>query len=255
MKLHRWAVGMMAAAVTAGVASAEPMRTVLSMENRLPDRKETEVGLSLNMRQYKDAAQDYMENDVDMKELVASVSYGVTRDFSLDLRVPGVSTSLGDADEETGVGDVSLGFRLRAFEEPYGYPYVIPHAAVTFPTGDEENGQGAGELGAWAGVAVGDQIWDCLDLALDLSYRFQDEGYFTLSGHAAWALSEKFSVTLEARWQDDEDSVSNRNSHIWLGGMTYKPTDLWMVGVYAGTSLDGDEKDTLGGVRVAYTFD
>lgn len=256
MKAHRWIYGVAAGCMSIGVAMAEPQRTALTQENRLPDRRELEVELWGGFHEYSPAEETFfVEDDLSVWTVEPRLRYGVNRDFALRAAVPVVSSERGEADAEYGLGDVRVGFSLRAFEQPYDVPYVIPYADLSLPTGDDEKDHGFGEVAGIVGLAVGTMVWEDVYFGLDVAGILKSgDGIVRIGGHIVWALSRKFSVIAEVQ-AHSEELYENRNKVFALGGMAYRPADLWQVAVHGGTSIDGDAADSIAAVKITRTFD
>ncbi len=239
----------------AGSSLASPMRTDLTRENRLPDVREIEASVYGRYQELTDNVQDYTDNDETRGTAELRLKYGVNRDFALIGAIPGVTSEVGSADAEAGVGDVRLGFELRAFEEPYDLPYIMPYFEVALPTGDDAKGLGYGEVTAIGGLAFGTEVWEFVRMGADVGGVFNsDNSGLRLGGHIIWELSPKFSMLSEIVYED-MPSDSNRNE-LWItGGMAYRPHDLWQISLHGGAAVDGDEQDTTVSMRITRTFD
>lgn len=253
-------LGLIVAA--AGPAWAAPMtdegaaaRTLLTHENRMPDRHELEVTLLGSYHEYADDLQDNQDNSPRISGADLNLRFGVNRDFALTASLPGRMTEVGDGDSKVGMGDIRAGFELRALEEPYGYPYVIPYAQVGIPTGDEDKYMGQGDLFGVFGVTIGTVIKDNLDVAVDVGVLASSgNSYGILGAHAIYTFTPKFSVLAEVSHETDPIR-DNRNQTFVLGGMSYRPADLWQVSIYGGSSIGGDDSDVLLGLKISYVFD
>ena len=239
----------------AGTSMGLPMRTDLTRENRLPDVREIEASLYGRYQNLTDNVQDYTDNDIARGTGELQLRYGVTRDFALIGAIPGVTSEVGSADMEAGVGDMRVGFELRAFEEPFDAPYVIPYFELALPTGDDSKGLGTGEVTGIGGLAFGTEVWEFVRMGADIGGVFNsDTSSLRVGGHIIWELSPKFSMLSEIAFQD-MPSDSNRNELMITGGMAYRPHDLWQISLYGGVSADGDDQDTSVSMRITRTFD
>lgn len=237
--------------ITAGWALAEPGRLLLSTENKMPDLHQLEAGLLFNYAEIPAVFPDYGDNE----EYYAApyLRFGLLENLTVVGRVPFVSVDPEFGDGESGLGDVSLGFQLLAFEDALRYPYVIPYADVSFPTGDEDKGLGTGETMVKLGAAVGTTVQDVFHYVADISYTVAGgdyENYAGLSLGFIWDLSKKFSLLLEGNVRD-LDYEGDSYTLFGQAGMTYRATKALMFGVYGGA---GDVEDTSISFKTSYTF-
>lgn len=245
-------VGVM---MIASVSSGAPMRTDLTRENRLPDIRDIEVSLMGSYQTLGDRDEDFEDNDITRGTAELRMKYGVNRDFALTAAIPAILSEMGPEDEEFGMGDVRLGFELRAFEHPYDLPYVLPYLEVAFPTGDEDKGHGTGDVTAVGGAVVGTEVYEFVRWGLDIAGVITpDDVYPQIGTHVLWELSPRFFLLSELQYTAYPDHI-NRNEILLNGGMVYKPHDLWQVGFYAGCSLDGEKNDNRAALRITRTFD
>ena len=256
MKSLRWmTTPLLGAMLWASVSWGATMRTDLTRENRLPEIRDIEVSVEGTYQTLGDRDEDFIDNDITMNTAELQLKYGVNRDFALTAALPGIRNEIGPEDAEIGVGDLRVGFELRAFEHPYDLPYVLPYLEVSLPTGDEDKGQGAGDVTAVGGVAVGTEIYEFVRWGLDAAaVATPDDVYLRLGTHVIWELSPRFSVLSEFQYTGYPDEV-NRNEILFNAGMVYRPQDLWQVGPYGGGSLDGEKSDNRVAVRITRTFD
>ena len=232
-------------------AAAQPMRTLLVRENRLPDPGDFEVGL---IGSYEDIDYTFHGFTLFSAEIIAFepyARYGLTPNTSLQLTVPMLQVNPEWGSSESGVGDVRLGGELRIYEDIFGHPWVIPYAEVSFPTGSESKGLGAGDMGLDIGVATGALMYDYLSVILDVGYEIirDSDNRFSVGGGLVWDVSRKFSMVGELRWYEGVNGGGDAMRY--LGGMIYRPLPNWMVGLYGGVHSN-DEESTMGMVKVSY---
>lgn len=260
---------MAAVCVLAGLATvaaqAEPMRTILTRENMLPAKGQFEAGLFLGYSEVEDERDLSLDNQ-DIWDTVPYARYGVTKDFALGLKVPWVNVnSQNDGPDETGLGDLSLSAELRGFEDALGYPFVLPYVDLSLPTGDEDKGLGYGDPVFTFGTAVGTIVDDLWHFTADAGYdiRSEDDNTFHLGGSVVYDVSrvgclphhKGFSLLAETIWTEALNDTAE--DQMWvIGGMIYKPTPAWMVGVYGGTEVaGGGDNNVLAGLKLAYSFE
>ena len=140
MKLRKVLWIATALGVLAGVASADPMRTVFTKENKFPGALKPELSLFGGASSF-DA--DEADGDMDRYFIAPGARCGLTDRLNLVASVPYAGYSEGDLDE-SGMGDVELGTEFLFFEDIFEYAWIIPHATVILSTGDEDKGLGTG---------------------------------------------------------------------------------------------------------------
>ena len=261
MNLRKGLWVALAVGVIAGVASAEPMRTVFTKENKFPEALRPELSLGAGGSSYD--ADGWDAEDVDTYFIEPALRFGLTDRLAIWGAVPYVGYSAGDLDE-SGLGDVELGTEFLFFEDIFEYAWIIPHATAILATGDEDKGLGTGEGQGRFGISIGTTTMDVLHWAVDASYTvngaeaeddFSDEredlatGAFSL----VWDLDDRSSVLGEIQVRDDpvdaDDDFAARG-HL---GLAYKVNKLVSVMGYAG-GASGLEEDFYGMGRVVLAF-
>ena len=248
MKKLMLGVVMVAVAVA---AQAEPIRTLLTKENQLPEKGQTELGLFANTQQY--------DNNAGYSE-IPYVRYGLFGNLAAYAFVPYNETRYknGFGLNQNGFGDMGIGFELLAYEDIFKFPYVLPHLEFRFPTGDKDKGYSAGDVSILGGVTVGTKTWECVNWAVDVTGEHlttNDPGLkadtIVVSGSIVWDLDEQFSVVAEVNGSDQDYPAGHPLTY--EGGMVYKPIESLMVGVYGGRTIHTGE-DWNGTVKIAYSF-
>ena len=248
MKKLMLGVVMTAVAVT---VQAEPIRTLLTKENQLPEKGQTELGLLANTQQYDNNA-GYSETPY--------VRYGVFGNLAAYAFVPYNQTRYKDGFglNQNGFGDMGIGFELLAYEDIFRFPYIMPHLELRFPTGDQDKGFGAGDVSILGGVTVGTKTWECVDWALDVtgahlttSDPMLKSDTVIISGSIVWNLDDQFSLVTEVSGSDQ--SYPDGHPVTFEGGMVYKPLENLMFGIYGGKTQHTDESWD-GTFKASYSF-
>lgn len=260
MNLRRGWLAAVALCVLAGMASADPMRTVFTKENKFPGALKPELSLS-GVASSFDA--DEADGDVDRYFIAPGARFGLTDRLTLLASVPYAGYSEGDLDE-SGLGDVELGTEFLFFEDIFEYAWIIPHAAVILATGDEDKGLGTGESQGRLGISVGTTTHDVLHWAVDVSYtmdgadpedEFTDEREDLVAGALSliWDLDDRSSILGEVQVRDDatdpDDDYALR-AHL---GLAYKVNKYLSIMAYGGGS-SGLEEDYYGMGRAVVSF-
>lgn len=241
-------------------ATAEPMRTVFTMENRFPGALKTELSLGGGGSSFDPEivgvakTKDY--------DLTAGVRFGLTDRLAILAAVPFAGHKDNQIDKK-GLGDIALGAQFLFFEDIFEYAWLIPHATVILPTGDEDKGLGTGETQGRFGLSVGTTTMDVLHWAVDVSYTmdgtWDNEKINTRDDLVAgslslvWDLDERASVLGEVQFRDDpvdpEDDYALRGH----AGLSYKVNPRVTVMGYVGGASKMDV-DVYGAGRVVISF-
>ena len=260
MNLRKGLLAAVALCVLAGMASADPMRTVFTKENKFPGALKPELSLFGGASSF-DA--DEADGDVDRYFVTPGGRFGLTDRLTLLASVPYAGYSEGDLDE-SGLGDVELGTEFLFFEDIFEYACIIPHATVILSTGDEDKGLGTGEDQGRLGISVGTTTHDVLHWAVDVSYtldgaepedEFTDDRENLATGALSliWDLDDRSSILGEVQVRDDatdpDDDYALR-AHL---GLAYKVNKYLSIMAYGGGS-SGLEEDYYGMGRAVVSF-
>ena len=123
-------------------------------------------------------------------------------------------------DEETGLGDILLNYRWQAVGSGETKVAVSPRVSLSFPTGDEHEGFGRGELGVQVNlpisVALGDAFvthWNAggtvgpeWGRAVDASATTKD---VALGASLIWLAAPKLNPMFEVVWLREESVVGD----------------------------------------------
>lgn len=245
--------------VMVGVASADPMRTVFTKENKFPGAMGLELSLAGGGTSYDN---DKADEDVSTFFVAPGVRFGLADRLTILAEVPFNGYSAGGMDEK-GFGDISLGTEFLFFEDIFEYAWIIPHATAILATGDEDKGLGKGEGQGRFGISIGTTVNDVLHYALDASYTMNgantqndDNEYDNLFSGAlsiVWDLDDRASVLGEVQLRDDpideEDNYALRG-HL---GLAFKINKNFTILGYGG-GASGLEEDFYGMGRLVYSF-
>jgi len=252
-----WAA--MALFVTAGVVSADPMRTVFTKENKFPEAMGWEVYVAGGATGYDG---DRAEEDIDTFAVASGVRFGVTDRLAVLAEIPFVGYSEGDNDE-SGLGDMSLGAEFLFFEDIFEYAWIIPHADLIFATGDEDDGLGNGKTQAAFGLSIGTTVNDVVHFAADVTFtsnggRDEDdpEEYDNLTTGGisiVWDLDSRASLLGEIMARDDTLDPDDSYGTMCHLGMAYRVNENVSMMIYGGAASDL-AVDYYGMGRLVYQF-
>ena len=266
MNLRKGLLAAVALCVLAGMASADPMRTVFTKENKFPGALKPELSLFGGASSF-DA--DEADGDIDRYFIAPGARFGLTDRLNLLASVPYAGYSEGDLDE-SGMGDVELGTEFLFFEDIFEYAWIIPHATVILSTGDEDKGLGTGEDQGRLGISVGTTTHDVLHWAVDVSYTMngaepEDDGFDAFADDderedlvtgalsLIWDLDDRSSILGEVQVRDDATDPDDDYALRGHLGLAYKVNKYLSIMAYGGGS-SGLEEDYYGMGRAVVSF-
>lgn len=228
---------------------ADSQRTLFTIENQFPRWEQFEVGAY-----YQGSQADNDSFSPDVATSAVFMRYGIMENLAVKVDVPYLSKEFPNNQDESGLGDITVGFQLKTYEDIFGYPYFIPHISFSLPTGDEDKGLGADGSTIIAGIAYGSTINDWIDWVLDLSYKinpdFDDQ--MLLANSYVWNISEEFAVVTEVLYE--EAILDGTDSKVLItAGFSYDWTESLQLDIHVGGGLTGPE-DVIGQARVSYSF-
>jgi hypothetical protein len=163
----------------------------------------------------------------------------------------------------TGLGDIALNYRYQLTGNPQARTIAAPRFSVLLPTGNEEEGRGAGAVGFQGdlplSLVLSDQIvthWNAGGtLTLSARNALQEKATttgFNLGASAVWLIGPSFNFLVEALWESTESVVGEGRTarkESWLLNPGFRlafdlPADLQIVPGLAytiGLGPDADE--------------
>lgn len=235
----------------ASLACAEPQRAFLTTENKFPETGTLELGYDYSGREFE---------TLKFNSHSAVARFGLFENLTARVKVPFVDRKPDFGDSESGIGDVTLGLDLVGYQDVFSFPFVIPHIDISFPTGDDAKGLGAGDTLVRFGVSLGTKTHEQFLWVADFSYASaydakasEKDDQFDIALSWLWELSERFTLNLEGlvRHMEAYDS----SSVLLGGGMTYKWSPALLSGVYFGQWNSNDSgEDQLLKITTAYAF-
>ena len=260
MSVRKGLLAAVALGAMVACASAEPMRTVFTMENKFPGALRAAVSLGGGGSSYDPEIRG--AEKIKFYDVTAGVRFGLTDRVALVGGVPFVGYSDNRLDEK-GLGDVSLGAQFLFFEDIFEYAWIIPHATAIFPTGDEDKGLGTGETQGRFGLSVGTTTMDVLHWAADVSYTMDgavsdtnpNERDDLTAGSLSliWDLDERASVLGEVQFRDDPVDPADDYAFRGHAGLAYKVNKHVSVMGYVG-GASRMNVDVYGAGRVVVSF-
>ena len=249
MTYSKWLFAMLTLGALGTRAFAEPQRTVFTVENQFPRWEQIETGARLRFVESTVGATTF-----ERTEVVPYLRYGIREHIAVQVGVPFVDLSPDFGSSETGIGDVEATFQLRAYEDIFGYPYIIPHLTVTLPTGDDDKGLGNGDPVWTAGISYGDKLYNHVSWVLDARYRINpnSDNQAMASASLLWHVSPELDFLFETRWMNNAGAFGDSSEVQILGGMIYNWTRDVQMGVHAGAG--SEDTDAIGLFRLSYSF-
>jgi hypothetical protein len=253
MSLQKVLWAATAALAFAGTAFADPVRTIFTRENRLPEAMGGEVYLGGGASSYDG---DWGEEDLDDYFFSLGGRFGLTDRFAVGLSIPYVGYSLGDF-EEKGLGDMQASADFLLFEDIFDYAWILPHANVLIPTGDEEKALGRGDTLVKLGVSIGTTTMDVLHWVGDVSFTPEgaadEDDLLTGSVSLVWDLDPQASLIGEVEFSDDTVDEDDNYSLRYHLGMAYRINEHFTAMAYGG-SASRTSLDFYGMGRIVYQF-
>ncbi len=263
--MNRLALLLSVFGLTLIVARAEPgyNRPLFSRENCQLALEDIEVGVLSQFQQF-DESKNISGADWTRETITITpyVRYGLYENLTAFAKLPFVSSDSDRLNKTyAGLGDVSFGLELLAYEDvfgfPSGYPYIIPYVEFILPTGDDDKYLGHGRADAVIGASVGTTVAKdyhyVLDARYNVNYSEDDNGVFSLSIGFIWDISRRFSIMLETKGTSEETEGENRIPIYFSGGMFYRVTDNLMLSWYGGGALNAEEEG-MGALKIGYRF-
>jgi len=121
------------------------------------------------------------------------------------------------AEEETGLEDIRLNYRLQALMESERDPAFAPRFSLVIPTGDADKGFGHGRLGYEVNLPFSKIVSNRWSIHFNAGgsvfpdVNDRDLVNYNLGGSAIYAVSSNFNLMLEsvAFWEEDVDNERN----------------------------------------------
>lgn len=265
MRFEKLMVSVAALGLLAGVASAEPIRTIYTMENRLPEQ----LGFELSVQGFF-AGYDAEEStdDGSIYQVGPAMRFGITDRLALTAWVPVAGYDYSHGNNKAGIGDVHTGLQFRFFEDIFDYAWIIPYVDVRWATGDEDKNLGTGTTGATFGLSAGmTTVHDCLHWGADVSYGvneaydYADDDVLMGALSLIWDLNEMPRVyggvlsSLFAEVQVRNDAP-DPDDDCWVrghGGLAFRANDLFTISGFVGATSD-DAMDYYAGGKASFSF-
>ncbi len=264
MRFSKLLVSAAALGLLASVASADPMRTVFTKENRLPEQLGGEVSLQGGYSGYDDKDSDL---DGSIYDFGPAFRFGLHDRLALTAYIPVAGWDRSHGDHKTGLGDIHTGLQFLFFEDIFDYVWILPYVDVRWASGDEDKNLGTGTTGGQFGIAVGTTTYDVLHWAADVSYGinnaidYSDDDVLVGAFSIIWDLNEMPRVygevlsSLFAEVQVRNDPI-DEDDDVWVrghGGLAFRASDLFTISGFVGASSD-DAMDYYAGGKATFSF-
>lgn len=255
MNTLRGFCGVMLGICFAVNATAEPIRTTYTKENKFPEIGHFEVGGLLKFSELSENNIDPQLNDASQWGVIPYGRYQATENLAVSLEVPigGLDPDMGDS--EMGLGDIRMDLELLAYEYQFRYPYVIPHMSIGLDTANDDAAIGKGGNSVLVGTTFGSNMYDNQwQFNLDVAFEYvQDsDNIFSLGVSTVWDITEKFSALAEAQITDEDATDGGDEDPMRFGaGVVYSPTESLSWSVIGAGAQNAKENGMLT-VRVSY---
>lgn len=236
--------------VLAASVTAEPIRTRSTKENRMPEKRQLEIG-SLFEGGDSDLGTDALQ-------AVPYARYGLTEDVALTAELPIRNVEQVDGSDNSGIGDLAFGLEFRAWEDIFRAPWIMPYLDLALDTGNDSKGLGEGESSLTGGASIGTTTHNVLHWVADGAYRFNDDSDNQFIGALSliWDFDEQFSLIGEMQIEETKAPAPEPYSDhpiLFLFGFSYEVSERALFTVYGGTQNDGPV-EAMGGGKFAWTF-
>ncbi len=264
MRFDKLLVSVAALGLLASMASAEPMRTVFTKENRLPEQLGGEVSIQGGYAGYDDKDSKL---DGSIYDVGPAFRFGLHDRLALTAYVPVAGWDYSHGDNKAGLGDVHTGLQFLFFEDIFDYVWILPYVDVRWATGDEDKNLGTGTTGGQFGLSVGTTTYDCLHWAADVSYGinnaidYSDDDVLMGALSLIWDLNEMPRVygevlsSIFGEVQVRNDPI-DPDDDVWVRGhvgLAFRASDHFTIsGFFGGTS--DDAMDYYAGGKATVSF-
>lgn len=192
----------------------------------------------------------------DEHEIESTLTYGLIDQIDLVLSLPFLFTTSweeGFRDREEGVGDLSFEVKWR-FYECNGLSLAFK-PGVSFPTGDEDQGLGAGRVGAGA-FFIATQEWEPFAFHFNLGYMRNEnkvderKDLYHISLATEWEAAKWLTVVGNIGAEANTDRHSETPAAFILGGLVF-PVAEWLeldIGIKGGLTEPEADYSLLAGM-------
>jgi hypothetical protein len=250
---------LMITALVAGIAVpavAEPMRPLLTKENKFPDVGQAELGALVQFKEFSDENEQMKTSDANQWVVTPTLRYMASENLAFVLDVPFGGLDPDNGSSESGLGDIGVGVQFRVYEHFFRFPYIIPYANLLFDTGEEKALLGDRDDSLLIGVTVGSQVYDVpWYVNFDANYEvLQDsENIAKFAASVIWEISPQFSLLAEASLSDEDLRLLGVDEHpaVFQGGAFFKSSDVTTLGLYGSGTKNAGEDNSVG-VRIVH---
>jgi hypothetical protein len=235
-----------------------PMRTLWTMENRMPGTLGVEVGVG-GMGAPMATPEHHDADDATVWKAGLGLRVGLLEDLAVSATIPAMGWKIDGGGSESGLGDVEVGAQYLAWEDIFDYAWIMPHASMTLPTGDEDKNLGSGEVEGRAGLSLGTTVADIWHFAGDVSWvakdfgEDEDDGAVQASLSLIFDLDEQASLLAEGSYLDyaqEKDESGTVSGHI---GLAYDFSTRLSLLMFVGATK-GCGEGAYGGGHLVYSF-
>jgi hypothetical protein len=178
---------------------------------------------------------------------IFDINYGLRDPIQLKFEVPMMYVSTNGATNEAGIGDAKAGVKWRFLEETARLPQLAIYPAVSFPTGSESRGLGAGSVFYYLPLIL-EKNWGPWMAYANAGWARQAETQTTNYGYYGATLSRetfkplRIGVELYGNGKTNTDGAKNMG---WNAGFEWEIVDSFAILASGGHSLRGEVGMTL----------
>jgi hypothetical protein len=174
-------------------------------------------------------------------------NYGLRNAIQLKFEMPVMYVSTNGVSDEAGKGDAKAGVKWRFLEETGHRPQLAIYPAVSFPTGDESRGLGAGSIFYFLPLIV-EKNWGPWMAFANAGWAAQAETQTSDYGYYGATLSRETIKTLRigAEIYGNGKVVPGAAKNVgWNAGLEWEIVDYFTLLASGGHSLRGEAGMTL----------
>lgn len=178
---------------------------------------------------------------------IFDINYGLRDPIQLKFEMPVMYVSTNGATNEAGIGDAKAGVKWRFLEETGRRPQLAIYPAVSFPTGNESRGLGAGSVFYYLPLIV-EKNWGPWLAYANAGWAMQAETQATDYGYYGATLSRETIKTLRIGAEifgNGKVAPGAAKNVGWNAGLEWSIVDSFTLLASGGHSLRGEAGMTL----------
>lgn len=233
-----------------------PQRLEFTKDNKFPRWQQLEIGAAYRYKQTGDSS-DPMDPrpEVELNEVAVYGRYGLTPQLVVYADIPLAFNQVEIGDDESGLGDITLGLELIAYKDFFDEVYIVPWIEYELSIADSEDLLGNGENLLLPGITFGKVIYNSWLFAADVAYRVWEDrdNQLQLGLSVLYEVDKNLAFQVEGRYLNDTGFFEDDDQVSILAGMTFNWSAALQMGVNFGAAVSGPDEDFVN-VRFSYMF-